>query len=68
MTHIKFDSSALKQFVHENNELAEMQAMVNCQLLMMNYLNGTGVLAPTSVIWLHFTNPEYDIKRRICLL
>lgn len=28
MTHIKFDSSKLTKFVHDN-ELGEMQAMVN---------------------------------------
>ena len=49
MTHIKFDSSALKQFVHEN-ELGEMQAMVNAANDELR--NGTGAGADFRD-WLH---------------
>ena len=55
MTHIKFDSSALKQFVHEN-ELGEMQAMVNAANDELR--NGTGAGADFRD-WLHLPT-EYD--------
>ena len=49
MTHIKFDSSALKQFVHEN-ELGEMKAMVNAANDELR--NGTGD-GEDLLDWLH---------------
>ena len=55
MTHIKFDSSALKQFVYEN-ELGEMQAMVNAANDELR--NGTGAGADFRD-WLHLPT-EYD--------
>ena len=55
MTHIKFDSSALKQFVHEN-ELGEMQAMVNAANDELR--NGSGAGADFRD-WLHLPT-EYD--------
>ena len=55
MTTVKFDSSALKQFVHDN-ELGEMQAMVNAANDELR--NGTGAGADFRD-WLHLPS-EYD--------
>ena len=55
MTHIKFDSSALKQFVHEN-ELGEMQAMVNAANDELRNETGAGADFRD---WLHLPT-EYD--------
>ncbi|MFC2685522.1 MAG: hypothetical protein ACFN06_08440, partial [Limosilactobacillus oris] len=55
MTQVKFDSSALKQFVHDN-ELGEMQAMVKAADDELR--NGTGAGAAYRD-WLHLPS-EYD--------
>ncbi|MDO4455326.1 MAG: glucose-6-phosphate isomerase [Ligilactobacillus agilis] len=55
MTQIKFDASALKKFVHEN-ELGEMQAMVNAADEQLR--KGTGAGADFTD-WLHLPT-EYD--------
>ena len=55
MAHVSFDSSALKQFVHDN-ELGEMQAMVNAADQQLR--QGTGAGADFRD-WLHLPT-DYD--------